>query len=173
MHTISPLSAKYEARFWAKVHKGDGCWLWTAATQRDGYGVFRDGAKQVAAHRVSYALTYGSIPQGQFVLHRCDTPGCVRPDHLFLGNHRENMVDMVAKGRAAKGAGNAAYLHPDRVPRGIYHGNAKLNDRAVKDIRARHAQGEPRTNLALEYGVTPQTITLVVQNKVWRHVTLS
>jgi hypothetical protein len=91
-------------RFWAKVYKqeGDACWLWTASKFRDGYGKFARGghsAGMVRAHRVSWELHNGSITDGLFVLHDCDTPACVRPDHLFLGTAKDNVRDMIAKGR--------------------------------------------------------------------------
>lgn len=103
-------------RFWEKVNKahGDGCWEWTAARlQQDGkewYGVFRVGSKVMGtaqtqyAHRMAWLLTHWLIPRGKSVLHRCDNPACVRPDHLFIGTHLDNMADMNAKGR-----GNNAY----------------------------------------------------------------
>lgn len=88
-------------KFWSKVLKSDGCWLWTGA---EGGGVYRYGAfcvdgKMVGAHRVSYRLVYGEIPKGLEICHRCDVPKCVRPDHLFAASHLENMRDSQAKGR--------------------------------------------------------------------------
>jgi hypothetical protein len=89
-------------RFWKKVRKTEGCWEWIAAKQRFGYGVIRaDDARHtlMPAHRFSWQLHRGPIPKGQFVLHRCDNPACVRPDHLFLGTQFDNMTDMTAKGK--------------------------------------------------------------------------
>lgn len=82
-------------RFWPKVEKTDGCWLWTANTRPNGYGLFGS----VGAHRVAYELCVGPIPSGMYVCHRCDNPACVRPDHLFVGTQLDNMRDMVTKGR--------------------------------------------------------------------------
>lgn len=88
-------------RFWAKVHKTDGCWLWTGGMYATGYGFTGTRKRRLYAHRVAYMLTYGPIPDGMQVCHHCDTPPCVRPDHLFLGNHAENAADRIAKGRLA------------------------------------------------------------------------
>jgi hypothetical protein len=90
-------------RFWAHVKKTDVCWVWTASRQRFGYGQIsarRNGKRRCyAAHIISYELHYGKVPEGMFVLHVCDNPPCVRPEHLFLGTKKDNAVDMVQKGR--------------------------------------------------------------------------
>lgn len=89
-------------RFWEKVEKTDGCWLWTASLTNKGYGEFRlNEPSPILAHRVAYELAHGPIPPGLFVCHHCDNPPCVRPDHLFLGTQKDNAQDMVRKGRHA------------------------------------------------------------------------
>jgi hypothetical protein len=98
------MSAKrpLEERFWAKVNQTETCWLWTASTTTFGYGVIGRGGKGggfVNAHRLSWQIHFGDIPKGLCVLHRCDVPACVRPDHLWLGTKKENSLDAVAKGR--------------------------------------------------------------------------
>ncbi len=94
-----------EDRFWRYVERTDGCWLWRGTRDRHGYGRFfvtkRGGPRQVFAHRFSYALHHGSIAAGLAVCHHCDTPECVRPEHLFLATQAENLRDMWAKGRAS------------------------------------------------------------------------
>lgn len=85
-------------RLWDKVERTDSCWLWQGATNGR-YGQLSVKGKMVGAHRLAYELTYGAIGPGLWVLHKCDTPLCVRPDHLFAGNRSENMADAYAKGR--------------------------------------------------------------------------
>lgn len=86
-------------RFWSKVQKTSGCWEWMARRDKDGYGQFRLKGKMRGAHKASWELTHGSIPDGLWVLHKCDNPSCVRPDHLFLGTAKDNTQDMVSKDR--------------------------------------------------------------------------
>jgi hypothetical protein len=92
-------------RFWAKVRQTEYCWLWTGSANRKGYGNFwpvshrRPGSRTMLAHRFSWELHFGPIPRGLFVLHECDNPFCVRPDHLFLGTQVDNMRDCHRKDR--------------------------------------------------------------------------
>jgi hypothetical protein len=88
-----------ETRFWRYVQKSADCWLWVGSTMKGGYGKIGTATKTLKAHHVSYALHTAAVPAGLAVLHRCDTPACVRPDHLFLGTIADNNRDMVAKGR--------------------------------------------------------------------------
>ena len=92
-----------EDRFWEKVDKSAACWIWTGATARFGYGHFRDKgwrSSPTPAHRFSWVLLHGPVPAKLCVLHSCDNPPCVRPQHLFLGTKKTNTHDMIAKGRA-------------------------------------------------------------------------
>lgn len=87
-------------RFWSKVTKTDGCWMWKASLHRQGYGFFKVGQKNMLAHRVAYWLTTGKLlPPDMKLLHSCDTPGCVNPDHLSEGTQLDNVMDMIYKGR--------------------------------------------------------------------------
>ncbi len=111
--------------FWLQVKKTDGCWLWAAATDRDGYGIFRGalgGRLHTKAHQFSCALRTGEIvPTGMVVMHSCDNPGCVNPNHLTVGTSRDNMLDKIAKGRA-------------NVPEGELSPKAVLNEDQVRAI---------------------------------------
>lgn len=149
-------------RFWEKVRKTpetDGCWLWTAHTVGWGYGSIRARVRgrwsRCYAHRLSWELHHGEIPDGLQVLHRCDQPLCVRPDHLFLGTQADNIADKIAKGRQNRG---------ETTP------NARLTADLVRTLRARHAAGEKTASLALFAGVAPRTIRDAVQAKTWGHV---
>ena len=154
-------------RFWPKVEKTEGCWLWRASRNRAGYGYFGDWShrRTRAAHRVSWELAHGPIPPGLLVCHTCDNPPCVRPDHLFLGTHTDNLHDSMAKGRKYGPA------HTARLPRGTQHYKARFTD---EDIRAiRDAYGRPGVTferLARQYGVTGTTIHYIIKRHTWKHV---
>lgn len=93
-------AGEFRTRFIAKIEKTQSCWLWTGPLSQSGYGRASRGTKKVRAHRASYELFVGPIPEGMCVLHKCDIPRCVNPDHLFIGTHLDNMRDMESKGRA-------------------------------------------------------------------------
>lgn len=143
-------------RFWSKVDVDpDGCWLWNASLSDKGYGKIGLGGRgrgHVPAHRVSWELANGPIPDGLWVLHRCDVRRCVRPDHLFLGTVTDNQLDMARKERWKN-------QHPTRL-------TAEL----VREIKKRRRSGERRVDLAREYGVTEGTIGRIMRGKVWSHV---
>lgn len=135
-------------------YKGlDSCWIWNDAKDWQGYGRFYlDRRTPRLAHRVSWSIRNGTIPQGLCVLHRCDNPSCVNPDHLWLGTVTENNNDCTAKDRRLKGSQQK---------------NSKLDEIKVRQIRQKYCEGIFQTTLAIEYGVSVMTISRVVRKKVW------
>jgi hypothetical protein len=158
------MDEKMLRRFWAKVNK-DGpvvreelgpCWVWTACQLKAGYGLFGAG-KLRTAHRVSYEIANGAIPDGSIVLHRCDVPACVRPDHLRLGTHAENTADMIAKGRGRlTGAAN---------------GNARIDEDTVRAIVEAVRGGTPRKEAARRFGVSLSSVGHIMTGRLWPQVT--
>ena len=160
-----------EETFWSKVEKSEsGCWLWAGTMASNGYGRFQLDRKSRWAHRVAYQFAVSPIPEGLCVLHRCDNPPCVNPEHLFLGTQQDNLADMVAKGRNQKGDRHSSRLHPERLCRGERHGQAKLTEASVLTIRAAYRAGGRVGQLARQFGVARQTITDILRNRRWTHL---
>jgi predicted DNA-binding protein (UPF0251 family) len=142
-------------RLWSEVDKTEGCWLWTGYV-RNRYGSFQIAGRHVYAHRVSYALAFGSVPAGKHVLHRCDTPRCVRPDHLFLGSPLDNVRDMRAKGRAVNPPTHWGESHP----------GATLSDEQVAAIRSLRARGIKQRDVASRFGCSQSTVWRITHRRV-------
>lgn len=135
------------------------CWLWTGYKNERGYGVIYSGAPQrrvLKAHRVVYELEKGKIPNGLILCHHCDTPACVNPNHMFVGTHRENVLDMLRKGRR-----KTEYAVGER------QGCAKLTSDSIPVILS---DPRPASALAEQYGVNASTIRRVRQGIQWRHI---
>jgi hypothetical protein len=148
-----------DERFWSKVRKGDGCWVWTACRNWAGYGKFWDGERLTAAHRHSWVVHHGPIPDGLCVLHRCDNPPCINPDHLFLGTYRDNNLDTLGKGR--RGYNGAP---------GERNSHSKLTPAQVYEIRRRGDAGERSSTLASEFGIGWTSTDRIVKRLNWRHL---
>lgn len=151
-------SAVERARFEANVQKSDGCWVWMGRLTRRGYGSVlsaRPKRRAMAAHRISWELYRGPIPEGMLVLHRCDYPPCVNPDHLFLGTVADNNRDMVEKGRST---------------RGERHPKARLKACDVLEIRRLSESGATNQAVATMFGVSDSTIDAIRNRRRWNHV---
>lgn len=143
-----------ETRFFSRVEKTDTCWLWTAFKDWKGYGLFSCAKKIIKAHRYSYKLHKGEIPEGLWVLHKCDNPPCVNPEHLFAGTVQDNVADMVAKGRNSKGE---------------THGTAKLLTSDVLEIRRLYATGEhTQKELGQMFGVSAKAVGGITTRRTWK-----
>jgi hypothetical protein len=135
------------------AHVGvSGCWIWPGSKDRDGYGLTKLDGKTARAPRVAYVLTYGPIPQGLEVLHRCDNPACCNPSHLFLGTQKNNYDDAKSK---------------DRHSRGERNGCSKLNPAQVLAIRADRRR---QIDVAADYGIRQSTVSEIKQRHRWSHL---
>ena len=151
------LTGKALARYWAKVDKrgDDECWPWNRSLSagKDGYGHLNINRVIFDSHRLTWALTYGAIPDGMHVLHKCDYKPCCNPRHLFLGTHADNMADMKAKGKAKGG--------PGRV---------KLNEEQVREIRRLKTEGWTCRQLAKKYDMDHSVMSDITARRTWKNV---
>lgn len=149
-----------------------GCWIFNRAINSDGYGRFKSGGVSYLAHRYVWQKVNGEIPRGMLICHTCDTPGCVNPDHLFLGTPKENYDDMVRKGRSPElGPPTSGRFMPGhkRTPdrRGIHHPNAKVTDKIVLLIRA---SDKSSLTLARELNLSPGGVRKIRNRQRWAHL---
>jgi len=143
-------------RFESKFKKTKGCWVWMGAITSRGYGQFRFGCEQ-RAHRASYILYKGKIPSGLLVLHSCDNPPCVNPDHLFLGTPKDNTTDMIKKNR-------------DTI-RGEKNNKSKLTEKDVLEIRRLYKSGKyTLVELAKIYKMYMNSIWRITSKESWKHI---
>lgn len=149
---LSLRKASPESRFLQHVDKSgkEGCWLWTGATDEKGYGRFNDGAGRIVfAHRFSYEIYVGSLRDAELILHKCDNPQCVNPQHLFSGSQLDNMLDMAIKGRS---------------------GMSKLRAKDIPEIRKLLVRGVPGTTISKQFGVSKGIICSIKHGRLWAHV---
>lgn len=155
-------------RFWANVARGadSDCWEWSGARIRNGYGRFWTGEREMKAHRYSYELHVGPIPDGLLVCHSCDNPPCVNPAHLWVGTNDDNMADKKAKGRNPTGDANGSRRFIERMPRGERHSAATITNRQASEIIAAYeAGGVTQTQLAARYGASQSTVGNIVNRQ--------
>jgi len=150
-------------RFWSKVNrKGPNeCWLWMGSCKENGYpqlgvGSITNGTRTMRmAHRLSWLIHFGEVPPKKYVLHHCDTPRCVNPNHLYLGGNAENARDAVNR---------------NRIRHGVTHPHAKLNEKKVKRVRKMFAAGKNFSQIAAKMKVSPSTIQQVITGECWWRV---
>lgn len=155
-------------RFSGKVDFNGQCWMWKNYKDKDGYGQYSVKSYPIQAHRFSWIHFNGEIPDGLCILHKCDTPACVNPTHLFLGTKRDNAKDMASKQR------NWSTKYPELVPKKESHWNAKLTQADVDEIRKLYRKGNrwapsefDATNLAKKFGVHKVQINKIVNQERW------
>lgn len=144
----SPIGIEFARWF----NRGDGCWEWLGARDRNGYGAFSYAGLTRRAHVVALALDGRGPAKGQYACHHCDNPACVRPDHLYPGTPTQNMADAIAR---------------NRQQAGVRHYAAKLTDADVITIRA---SSDAIKIIAAQYGVSASNIAMIRRRKTWKHV---
>lgn len=157
MRIIPEITTKIKERFFRYVSKGDSCWEWMGCKRKTArpYGQFFITDKAFYAHRVSWTIHRSPIPAGLGVLHHCDNPSCVNPDHLFLGTNADNNLDMRSKGRSKNLTGES-------------HGCSVLTWNEVREIRDKYIpKTYSTTRLAHEYGVSQPAIWRIIHRKTW------
>jgi hypothetical protein len=148
--------------FWDRVKaqtevNENGCHIFTGAKDDCGYGRIHQGKKLVRLHRATYEKVHGAIPKGKVIMHKCDVPACINPDHLVLGTQGINVQDMIDKKR-------------NKIMRGSEHGMAKLTESDIPIIRQQLEIGQSCASIARHYGVSEGMIRHIKTNKSWKHV---
>jgi hypothetical protein len=129
-----------------------GCWIWIGGLRENGYGYHAFNGKKEQAHRISWEIYKGPIPQGKFVLHKCDVRPCVNPDHLFIGTQKDNIQDCIQKGRIANG---------ERI------GNSLLTEDQVSKIKNDHRSYRV---IAKDFHVEATAIFRIKHGITWKHI---
>lgn len=138
-----------------RTTKVGDCWVWNGAPVSGGYGRLKINRKSYLVHRLAYEICKGEIPAGLNVLHECDTPLCINPDHLIAGTQSKNICDMFARGRG-------------EAQRGEFHYRSSLTAADVREIR--NNQHVRRAELAARYGVSASAIEKVILRATWKHI---
>ena len=137
--------------FFKNVDKTDSCWNWIGCKNDSGYGVMAYNKK---AHRFSFHIHTGADPKDKMVLHKCDNPACVNPDHLYLGNDKDNMRDKIERNRHPKGSKSVL---------------SKINESDVFNIKKMRKESKKLHEIANKYKISEGNVSLICNNKTWRH----
>lgn len=151
------LSAKERLNKFIKVNEENQCWIWTGGKNKKGYGSLSYNGKTTIAHRLSYELYIGQIPNEMLICHHCDTPSCINPGHLFLGTNLDNSNDKFSKGRNKSSPGQR-------------NGNSKLTDDQVRSIKKKLKNGVKVSDISKQYEVSETNISYIKKEKTWSHI---
>jgi hypothetical protein len=167
-----------EARFWSKVERRRGCWIWKARVDRGGYGIFSISRRRlVRAHRYAWGMLRGRLPPSGCLLHRCGDRRCVNPSHLYVGSaheshalHRAGAPLLRPDPRRPRGHRHWTHRQPGKVRRGERSNLSKLRAAQVLRIRALHDRGVSVDELARRFRVVRETISNIVHFRTWREL---
>lgn len=157
------------ARLLSRVNDNKGCWEWQGSASESGYGYLSFRGRTWKAHRVSYTLFHGEIPDGLLVCHHCDNPGCVNPSHLFLGHHSTNMKDMVRKGRGASVITSAQnHFKSGSAPRGEAASGHKITRDTAIWVIDMAAKGILTSHIALVADIDRTSVQRILRGETWK-----
>ena len=151
-------------RFWDKVSKSEGCWNWIASKYPCGYGAINIRRKCFGAHRMSWLIHHGDIPDDCEVCHYCDDPSCVRPDHLYVATHAQNIKDMHSKGR---GVYSPNFPPP---PKGELNWKSRFKTEDILEMRSLSERGVSQRNIAILFKTSHPVIGRIIRRESWSHV---
>lgn len=134
-----------------------GCWEWTKALSTKGYGVFTIEDRWTLAHRAAFISRNGPIADEMLVLHRCDNPKCINPDHLFLGSHSDNMKDCISKGRRPPKTGSRNKM-------------SRFKEADIIEMRAMRSQGAMIKDIAKKFSTSKNHVSAILNRRSWSHV---
>ncbi len=141
--------------FYKNAKFNNDCLEWQKYTNRHGYGYVALNGKNWSIHRLSYYFTYGEIPKGKWILHKCDNRKCIKPEHLYLGDNKQNVKDRMMRGRSAKGENN---------------GQSKLTETQVRSIKRLLSKKWTQCSIAERFGVHQSTIFSIKHNEYWKDI---
>lgn len=143
----------------------NGCWEWVKNRNKDGYGGLRYKSKTWMAHRLSYTFYKGPIPEGMLVCHKCDNPPCINPDHLFIGNNSDNMMDAYRKGRWKGVLG-----YRKKTCKGENHWYSKFKPEIILEIRKLFKSGLRIIDICNKYNMNHATVSDICKRRSWKHL---